>query len=138
MNMFRAIKLCSIIFVACIVALPYLPLLSHVVSHSLYAFEHHHAHGGQAAVKHVCEQEQDRDHSHDHDIAVDTYPIARLASLVKVKFPDSPSLFNFILPATILVDRPQIFVRDTNTAPRLRIENFITLSLYPANAPPIR
>jgi len=138
MNMFRAFKLCVFISAVCIAALPYLPLLGHTVSHSLYAFEHHHAHGGHDAIRHVCEQEQDRDHSHDHDVAVDTYPIARITSLVKVKLLTSASSFIFLLPRTIVIDRFSAITAHADTSCRLPIEHFITLSLYPINAPPLR
>jgi hypothetical protein len=138
MNIFRAFKLCSFIFVACIAALPYLPLLGHTVSHSLYAFGHHHAHGGQAAIRHMCGQEQDRDHSHDHDIAVDTYPIARIASIIKVKLLASASCLVFLLPRTVVIDRLSALTVRADKGCRLPIEHFIALSLYPTNAPPLR
>jgi hypothetical protein len=138
MNIFRAFKLCSFIFVASIAMLPYLSLLSHTVSHSLYAFEHHHAHGEQAAVRHVCGQEQDRDHSHDHDIAVDTYPIARITSLIKVKLLASASCLIFLLPRTVIIDRLSAITAQAGTSCRLPIEHFVALSLYPINAPPLR
>jgi|GEM_PF-6067284 len=133
--MIKLFKIPAFLLAFSIMTAPYVSLMSHAVVHHLFIFEQHHVHGEQAADSHDQKQGQD----HDHVITIDLLSPAPVVSVVKPQLPASQALERSaeVLKTAILNDQ-KISKNFINGASPPLIEPFITLSLHPTNAPPIR
>jgi hypothetical protein len=133
--MLKIIKISALLVVLNVAWAPYASLMSHALAHHFFTFEHDHAHGSQTDDTRPQQQGQE----HDHVVTLDSLSPAPAVSIVKSQLPESVL---FIIPEkvfnTTLSARLRVPSAIMNQAPPPLMEPFISLSLHPTNAPPLR